>query len=139
MTPSSGSLPKKMKFTRRDFVKLGGFATIAAFGFSGSAFAGTNDDVLSNQTAESFRQLIGTEFYIRRERSSISARLVKVEDFPNKTKKGECFLLVFETSLKRVEQAIYNLYHPNIGNFELFMSEGLIGRRRTLVATINRL
>jgi hypothetical protein len=128
-----------MKFTRRDFVKLGGFATIAAFGFSGSALAGTNDDVLSNQTAESFRQLIGTEFYIRRERVSGSARLVRVEDFPDKTEKGESFFLVFETSLKRVEQAIYSLYHPTIGKFELFMSEGQTDRRRTLVATINRI
>jgi len=128
-----------MKFTRRDFVKLSGFAAVASIGFSGSAFGKTTNDVLSIQTAENFRRLIGTEFYIWRDDFTASATLTKVEDFPKPVRGGECFSMSFETRLKNAEQGTYNIFHPTLGNFELFLTEGRNGKRCVFLATVNRL
>lgn len=129
-----------MDFTRRDFVRLGGFAAIAALGFSDLAFAANGGNTLVNQTSESFRQLIGTEFYVWNESlSKTSVRMTKVQDFPNRTPDGECFSIVFETGLRKVTQATYNVFHPSIGNFELFLTEGKSGNCCALIATVNRI
>lgn len=129
-----------MDFTRRDFVKFGGFAAIAVLGFSDSAFAANDGNTLANQTSESFRQLIGTEFYVWNESlSKTSVRMSQVQDFPNRTPDGECFSIVFETHLREIKQATYNVFHPSIGEFELFMTEGKIGNQCALIATINRI
>ncbi|CAN5230358.1 hypothetical protein BH10ACI1_BH10ACI1_27570 [soil metagenome] len=128
-----------MEFTRRDFVKFGSFAAVAALGLSDSVFAFTPTDVLGNQTAESFRQLIGTQFYISGAEVSTSATLIKVEDFPNRTENGECFSMVFETNLKKTEQAAYSIFHPSIGDFELLLTEGNTGRCCAFIAVINRI
>jgi hypothetical protein len=128
-----------MNFTRRDFLKLSGLASVAWFGFSGSVFAKSQNDVLDDQTADTFRQLIGSEFYIYNDNISTNVTLIEVKDFPSVTKKGECFLLVFKTPLEETEQATYTLFHPTLGNFELMMTKGKIKKNSVLVATINRI
>ena len=127
-----------MKFTRRDFVKFGG-AAAAAICLPKSIFAAKSEDVLMNQTAQSFRELAGTEFYVWNDDISTSAILKSVEDFPHKTATGECFSMTFEIRLKRAQEGIYNMFHPKIGNFELFMTEGTGGKRASLIATVNRI
>lgn len=128
-----------MKFTRRDFVRLSGAAALAGFGFSGAALAGAGADAPAAQTADSFRGLIGSEFYVYNEKISGPATLVAVRDYPAATKTGECFSLFFETAIERPEQTIYRVYHPKLGNFELFMTEGRNEKRPLLIAAINRL
>lgn len=128
-----------MKFTRRDFVKFGGMSAAAAIILPKFVLASNGGDLLINQSAQSFKDLIGSEFYVWNEGVSTSAILKNVEDFPNKTEKGESFSMVFETRLRYAKQATYNMFHPRIGNFELFMSEGRSGKRASLVATINRI
>ena len=128
-----------MKFTRRDFVKFGGMSAAAAIILPKFVFASNGGDLLMNQSAQSFKDLIGSEFYVWNEGISTSAMLKSVEDFPHKTEKGECFLMVSETRLRHAEQATYNMFHPRIGNFELFMSEGSSGKRATFLAVINRI
>ena len=128
-----------MKFTRRDFVKFGGMSAAAAILLPKFAFASNGGDLLMNQSAQSFKDLIGSEFYVWNEGVSTSAILKSVEDFPHKTEKGECFSMVFETRLRKTKQATYNMFHQRIGNFELFMSEGRSGKRASFVATINRI
>ncbi len=128
-----------MKFTRRDFVRLSGMAALAGFGLSGAAFARTDGDALAAQTADSFRNLIGSEFYFYNEKGSAPATLVEIRDYPVATKRGESFSLFFETEIERPEQMTYRVYHPKIGNFELFMTEGRNEKRPLLIAAINRL
>ena len=53
-----------MKLTRRNFVKFGGLAAAAAICLPGSVWAVKNDDVLTSRTAQSFRDLLETEFQI---------------------------------------------------------------------------
>ncbi|MBS1794011.1 MAG: hypothetical protein JSS81_09165 [Acidobacteria bacterium] len=128
-----------MKLTRRDFVKISGISALAGFGLSGRAFAGIGEDSLAVQSSKSFRRLIGTDFYIWRENFATSARLVKLQEFSKSAPNGECFALIFEVPVKQIEQATYYVSHPEIGNFELFLTEGLNGRRRALIATFNRI
>ena len=128
-----------MKFTRRDFVKFSGMTAAAAIFLPKSVFASNGGDLLMRQTAQSFKDLIGSEFYIWNEGVSTSAILKSVEDFPHKSEKGECFSMVFETRFRQTKQATYNMFHRQIGNFELFMTEGSGGKRASLVATINRI
>lgn len=129
-----------MKFTRRNFVKLGGFAVLAGITLPNSAFGQiSKNNILANLTTESFRGLVGSEFYILSENLSMPSVLVKVQDFPAATETGECFALTFEVKALRVEQATYRVFHPELGNFELFMTEGKNGRRKALMAIINRI
>jgi len=129
----------RMKFSRRDFVKFGGLSAIATLGFSGSTFALFGDEVLSAQSAESFQALVGTDFYFTREGASMWGRLAKVENFAAASKTGQCYSMVFEFPRKTAEEATYSLFHPKIGNFELFLTEGHVGKRSALIAIINRL
>jgi hypothetical protein len=125
-----------MNFSRRDFVKLGGIAAVASLGFLSSAFGQTTDDVLIQQTAESFRRRIGTEFYMTSNDVSTVATLTDIKDFPHKTDNGESFLMEFEIPLTPKKEDIYRVWHPDLGNFDLFLTKG---ENRTLLATINRL
>lgn len=129
-----------MKITRRNFVKASGIAAFAALSLPNTGFGQTaGNDVLASQSAESFRNLVGSEFYISGENLSTPAILTEMRDFPAETKTGECFSLIFEVRARRTQQATYNVFHPNIGNFELFMTEGKSGKRGALVAVINRI
>lgn len=129
-----------MKFTRRNFVKISGLAAFAGLALPNFAFGQVlGNDVLASQTAESFRAFVGTEFYISGENLSMPAVLTEVRDFPTETKAGECFSLVFEIRARKAQQATYNVFHPAVGNFELFMTTGKSEKRGALVAVINRI
>lgn len=129
-----------MKFTRRNFVKLGGFAVLAGITLPNSAFGQISENnILANLTTESFRDLVGSEFYVLSENLSTPSILVKVQDFPAATETGECFALTFAVKAKRIKQATYRVFHPELGNFELFMTEGKSGRSNALIALINRI
>jgi hypothetical protein len=128
-----------MNFSRRDFVKLGGIAAVTSIGFSSFAFGQKQGDVLLQQTSESFRKLIGTDFYITNKDISTTAKLMNVKDFPNKTDGGESFSMEFQIPLKRVKEDTYQLCNADIGNFDLFLTAGKNGKNRVLLATINRL
>jgi hypothetical protein len=126
-----------MNFSRRDFVKLGGIAAVTSLGFSSLAFGQKQGDILLQQTSESFRQLIGTEFYITGGDISTPATLKNVEDFPNKPDNGESFSLEFQIPLKHSKEDTYRVWHSDLGNFDLFLTEGRNGKSPVLFATIN--
>ena len=129
-----------MKYTRRDFVKLSGIAAVAGFVTTGSARAQfVETDVLASRSADSFREYVGSEFYVWNEAVSTPVVLTKVQNFEAQAKGGECYALVFTTGLKKTEQDTYRVYHKDLGNFELMMTAGKNGKRATLVATINRI
>jgi hypothetical protein len=125
-----------MNFSRRDFVKLSGIAAVTSLGLSSFAFGQTQGDVLSQQTSESLRRLIGTEFYFTTDNISTTAILTNIKDFPHKTENGESFSMEFEIPLKRINEAGYRVWHADLGDFELYCTAG---KSRTLLATINRI
>lgn len=128
-----------MNFSRRNFVKLGGIAALASLGFSGLAFGKEQNDILFQQTSESLRQWIGTEFYFTSDNTSTAATLTNIKDFPKKTPGGESFSMEFQVPLKQINEDNYRIWHTELGNFELYCTNGKNGRNRTLLATINRI
>jgi hypothetical protein len=128
-----------MEFTRRDFLKIGSAAMVATLGSANPAFPSTGADVLIGLQSASFRNLVGTEFYLSADSISSFARLVEVRDFPSETKLSECFSLHFECEADQPLQSTYDVFHPEIGNFQLMMPAGKSdSRTTTMVATINR-
>lgn len=128
-----------MKFTRRKFIKLGGIAAITTIGLSNNSFSFSFEDQLASLSLENFQQLIGEQFIILNEVNSYSATLVNVKDFATNQKHGVCFSMEFSVDSKNLRQSTYDVFHPNIGNFQLFMTEGKRGKAKTLIAIINRI
>ena len=128
-----------MNFSRRNFVKLGGIAAIASLGLSNFAFGKTGSNLLATQTADDFRNLIGTEFYVTSNDLSTVATLVGVKDFPNKPINGESFSLEFQIPLRSSKEGFYQIQHSDLGNFELFMTAAKNGKNRVLIATITKI
>ncbi len=128
-----------MNFSRRNFVKLGGIAAIASLGLSNFAYGKTASDVLANQTADDFRKLIGTEFYLANNDISTVATLVGVKDFQHKPINGESFSLEFQVPPENSKEDIYQIQHSELGNFELFMTASKNGKNQVLIATITRI
>jgi hypothetical protein len=127
-----------MNFSRRDFVKMSGIAALTSIGLTSSVFS-KSADALEFQTSRTFSQLIDSDFYISGNDVLTTAKLIDVKDFPNISSNGECFSMEFETPLKYPKEDTYQVFHPDLGNFELFMNEGKNGEKRVLLATINRL
>jgi hypothetical protein len=127
-----------MNFSRRDFIKLGGIAVITSSGLSSFAFGQTQNDVLSQQTSDSLRQLIGTEFYFTNDSISTVAILTNIKDFKHKTTDGQSFSMEFQVPLKQINEDGYRVWHTDLGNFELYCTAGKNGKSRTLLATVNR-
>lgn len=129
-----------MKITRRNFVKISGFSAFAGLALPNAGLGQTvSCDFLATHTAKSFLAFVGSEFYVSGENFSMPAVLTEVRDFPPPTKTGECFALVFEVRAKAPPQATYSVFHPSIGNFDLFMTAGKTGKRALLIAIINRI
>lgn len=129
-----------MKLTRRDFVKVGGSAALAVFGLSTTSFAFLKNTAIENHSSNSFRNLIGEKFSISGSEASAVAKLVKVQDFPYKTKGGECYSMMFEMPSDDFVQDTYEMFHPSIGKFELLSVPGKGENDSSLlISVINRL
>jgi hypothetical protein len=125
-----------MNFSRRDFVKLGGIAAVTSLGLSTFVLGQKRDDILVQQTSDSLRKLIGTDFYFTNDKVSTIAILTKINDFPNKTAEGQSYSMEFNVPLKRIKHDTYRVWHADLGNFELYCTDGQNGKNRTLLATI---
>ncbi len=119
-------------------MKMSGIAALASIGLSGSAFSKSSENV-ELQSAERFSQLIDTDFYLSNKDISTPAKLANIKTFPNNSSNGECFSMEFQTPLKFPRENTYQVFHPELGNFDLFLTEGRNGKKRVLLATVNRL
>jgi hypothetical protein len=131
-----------MKYSRRDVIKLGGLAAISSLGLSDTIIGRSqlaHSDLLSSLGVQTFRPLIGTNFYVSAGKSYERVSLAGVKELPSVTKNGECFLLDFEIDSADARQAVYQVFHPQLGNFEMFFVPGKDSGRNILTATINRI
>ncbi len=128
-----------MKFSRRNFIKLGGISALAAQGFSGSVFGQTRNSADLLKSSRQISTLVGTDFYIVSDRVQTTVKLMNVKDFPHKTVGGESYTMEFKVPQRLAKEDTYHVWHPQMGNFDLFMTEGRNGRQKTLMAIINRL
>ena len=129
--------------SRRDFLKLGGLAFIGslALGTGNIVFGQTEKNKLfpipsavyaDNAfyfTHLNFEPLVNTNFEMtKKSQSIVTLRLVEVVNDQLKGNleqgfAGESFMLIFERNGgKALPDKIYDIYHPNLGNFQLFIS-----------------
>lgn len=156
-----------MKTTRRNFIKAAAIAALFAgtdmFASLGSA-AETNDpfaqipsetlaDPFYFLTAEDFKKLIEANFSIIAGNSVTTAQLLKVTQTVRptastqssattapRTVTKETFTLTFRSVSGNFSQVTYRLWHPNLGQFNLFLVPGTkVGGKTTLNAVINRI
>jgi len=145
-----------MKYTRRDFVKLGGLGVGATLfgtemlyaGVKGNTTADTSAAGLLFQSSENFKGLIGSNFTIYKDDGAVNATLVTVKDFnptrpPRRTRQKQSsgpYSLAFELPGGGLPQHTYDLFHPTTGLFRLLMVPGEnTGGQPLLVAVINRI
>lgn len=131
--------------TRRNFIQNLGFAAIvgASLNVSGTVFGQTlkTDDLfslppesLSNPvfsfTSAHFTPFIGTDFQLRQEgkRRTETLKLLKVDEIQRKDNlakgiQGESFSLLFSNTREtKLAGQSFELYHPALGEFTLFLS-----------------
>jgi hypothetical protein len=153
-----------MNISRRNFIKLGS-AAFAATNFliplSANAAKKTNGvfgalppealaDPFLYLTAADFKKYVGTEFSLITESGKTAAVLSNVTQVkPAKSADGssknsrrqpvaETFTLSFKLSKDGFRQETYRLWHPGLGEFDLFLVPEA-SRKSSLHAVINRI
>lgn len=142
-----------MKFSRRNFIKLGSATTLGILGFGGVSFgrtksffaddlpAGMFSDPLFGHSADVFKKYIGTSFSMITESVALTVVLsaVKSSVVPGRNRRAECFTLTFNLPSDS-PQATYAVFHPNLGNFDLFLVPGKTNEAKSLLhAVVNRI
>ncbi len=129
-----------MNISRRNFMMLGGMSALAMQGITSAVFGQTDFAAAPPvRKLESFRALVGTDFYIASEKVTTTIKLTNIKESPHKTKNGESFTMEFKVPQNYAKEDTYHVWHPQMGNFDLFMTAGKTGKRKVLIAVINRL
>jgi hypothetical protein len=131
---------ENMNYSRRDFIKFGGFAlgmlpTLATAGF------GSGNSKFELYILESAEKLLGSAFTIYTKEFAVESKLLEVKVADSKTStSGKCFAMVFELQSNLLEQKTYQMYHPKIGIFNLFLVPGIskVGVP-LMIAVVNRI
>jgi hypothetical protein len=131
---------ENMNYSRRDFIKFGGFAlgmlpTLATTGF------GSGNSKFALYNIESVEKLLGSAFTIYTTEFAVESKLMEVKVADSKTStSGNCFSMVFELQSNSLEQGTYQMYHPEIGMFNLFLVPGISKAGVPLmIAVVNRI
>jgi TAT (twin-arginine translocation) pathway signal sequence len=149
-----------MTFSRRNFIKTSGLTAIGLVGlascpasiFGAKATDAFQTDALFSQNLDSFNRLLNSNFTIYGENFALTGELSEVKPFsPEKTKNrnressfgksgAECFSLVFLTKQGGIPQAVYQVFHPKIGQFDLLLVPSKNSQDEfALTAVINRI
>lgn len=146
-----------MKFSRRNFIKLGSATALGTLGLGNSAFGQKNSffadrlsvnslaNPLSKYTADEFRKYLGAKFYLESPGATDTAKLTAVKsstvskNVTARNKKAECFTLTFQLP-SDAPQAIYTVSHPRLGTFDLLLVPGKNEKAESLLhAVVNRI
>lgn len=154
-----------MSISRRNFIKIGGV--------SAALLAGTNlgieaavlgktvgadglklpsevyGDPLFSYHADTFRNLVGSEFGLQTKDFAATAVLTALKEnsfVSRRTLKGrqiqpaENFMLLFRISSAEFKQETYTMFHPELGTFDLLLVPSKNDKGENLLkAVINRL
>lgn len=106
-------------------------------------------DLLFSYSGETFKKLIGSQFTLYAEKSAQSAVLVEIKEGSMakgktvsriKNRSTEEFMLSFRVSSAEMEQATYQVFHPELGQFDLLLVPAKNKKGENLLnAIINRL
>lgn len=155
-----------MKTTRRNFIKASVFAAVfAGNGLASRVFAAQPSavsdelprEVLADRlfylTSEDFKRQIGAPFSLIREKEVFAAELSSVTQTVRPPKIAqhlyggsrrkltkETFTLSFRSATEDFSQGTYQVWHPALGQFDLFLVPGTGEAGQVLVhAVINRI
>lgn len=143
-----------MNTSRRDFIKFGALAAVfGSANFSTRASSAAQNKLLTDNlnlqegsknapldiTAKDFKQCVGTEFMLLQLKGATSIILVEItetltlkdahsgnrsiESTPV-TDTAKNFVLSFQLPTGKFSQKTYQLWHPNFGQFDLFLVPG---------------
>ena len=146
-----------MKFSRRNFIRLGGTTALGSLGLGNLAFGQKNSffadrlpdsslaNPLSDYTADEFRKYLGTKFYLKSSGATDAAKLTAVKsstvskNVTARNKKAECFTLTFQLP-SDAPQEIYTVSHSRLGTFSLLLVPGKNENAESLLhAVVNRI
>jgi Domain of unknown function (DUF6916) len=98
------------------------------------------NDPLSNYSKAAFRSYLNSVFQLQAAFGTVEVTLTQVDDMPS-PKNGECFALLFRGGSRPVRQDTYELTHPALGTFNLFLVPSRVDRNgaQAYTATVNRL
>ena len=151
-----------MNTTRRNFIKASAFVAVfaAADLFKSPVHAASSDlpsellaDPLFYLTANDFKKHIGAQFSLIQENGVMSAELSSVVQIVKPPKMAqnqrggarrkltkETFTLSFRASDGNFSQTTYQVWHPSLGQFDLFLVPNVNDGNQTLLhAVINRI
>jgi hypothetical protein len=153
-----------MSITRRKFLRAGTLVALSAAvplkgallvsgqtrkGSKGLPGAGLTSqspsDLLGSYSKSAFSSYLNSIFRLHTGYSSVDVTLVQVDDTEPQAKGtsagGECFSLVFVGGSVALSQGTYQVEHPALGSFQLFLVPGGADRygAQSYVAIINRL
>lgn len=144
-----------MKISRRKFMAAAPVVAGAVLGLKQTTFAqqlfkvpaDASGDALAGMNWNSFLQFVNTEFTFNAlGYRDVVLKLVDIvdtrpENRRTKTRGQECFMMIFTGSSRYpLKQGTYSVNHFNLGDFELFITEGAKGgKTESYVAVINRL
>jgi hypothetical protein len=149
-----------MTFSRRNFIKTSGLTALGLVGlascpadiFGAKAADAFQTDALFSQNLDSFNRLLNSNFTIYGDDFALTGELSEVRQFsPEKTKNtnrknsfgksgAECFSLVFLINQADLPQAVYKVFHPKIGQFDLLLVPSENSQNQSaLTAVINRI
>lgn len=138
-----------MSVSRRRFLRSGALGGLAAgLMLKSNSFALGHDNHSSdhavgfNYSRANFEPHVGSRFRLRQGKQMLDLTLVNLTDYqPSRTafkaKSTESFVLAFRTPKNLSRSSMYQLEHPKLGTFDLFISRN--GDRDYLTAIVNRI
>ena len=136
-----------MNISRRKFLGAAPVLTGAILSLRTSLFgqSAAGSDALSELDWDSFYPFIGTDFTFGRGGNAASLKLISMRETAPEGTKGadlkKCFVMRFQGPYDKVlTQNTYSVNHFNLGEFDLFITDGgTKGREHYYTAVINRL
>jgi hypothetical protein len=138
------SFKLKIMFSRRKFLKIGSLATVGGLMLSGNldilgqasektGYFPIPTEILSQKITllnqQTFEPLLNASFAVKRENASaVAMRLVEIVGKDSEKDRfakisTDSFLLIFEVTGKgRLEDKIYEISNPDLGEFPIFLS-----------------
>ena len=142
-----------MSVSRRRFLRSGALGGLAAglmlksnsFAFGHDANQSVDHAAGFNYSRANFEPHVGSSFRLRQGKQTLDLTLVNLTDYqePSRTarisraKNTESFVLAFRAPKNLSHASTYQLEHPKLGKFDLFMTRN--GDRDKMTAVVNRI
>lgn len=142
-----------MSVSRRRFIRSGAMTGLAAglmlktnsFSFGRDLNQPQNHAASFIYSRANFEPHVGSNFRLHQGKQSLDLTLLNLTDYQkpfgaartSRAKNTECFVLSFRAPKNLSHASTYQLEHPTLGKFDLFMTRN--GDRNKMIAVVNRI